>query len=355
MDIGPKRDVVGELRDAFRKHPDLHFGLYYSLFEWFNPMYLRDKANNYTTRCCFTIVRLQITVNLIWCVILRTFVTNKMLPEMKFLATNYQPEIWWSDGDWEAPPEYFGSQEFLAWLYNESPMKDTVVVNDRWGDSTRQKHGGFYSGPDRFDPGHLFSHKFEDAFTVDKVSWAYRRNIELEDILSTDELIATIAEVVSCNGNVLINVGPTKEGTIIPIFQERLTQLGLWLRMNGEAIYHTKPFRYQNDSLAQNPKVWYTSTQENVYAIVLGWPQKDVLFLRDVKATRQSKIKMLAHPSNLKFVQHNDRLEIRFPKFSKIVQGCGKFPCAFANVLKFQYISPRTPTFSETVEFLANG
>ena len=50
-DIGPKRDVIGELKKAFQqRHPDLHFGLYYSLFEWFNPMYLKDKANRFTTR-----------------------------------------------------------------------------------------------------------------------------------------------------------------------------------------------------------------------------------------------------------------------------------------------------------------
>ena len=51
MDIGPKRDVLNELKTAFTKrHPDLHFGLYYSLFEWYTPIYLKDKTNNYATR-----------------------------------------------------------------------------------------------------------------------------------------------------------------------------------------------------------------------------------------------------------------------------------------------------------------
>ena len=56
---------------------------------------------------------------------------NKMLPEMKELANLVEPHVWWSDGDWETTPEYFGSQEFLAWLFNESPSKDFVVTNDR--------------------------------------------------------------------------------------------------------------------------------------------------------------------------------------------------------------------------------
>ena len=51
VDVGPKRDVLGELKQALdERQPDVKFGLYYSLFEWFHPLYLRDKANNLTTR-----------------------------------------------------------------------------------------------------------------------------------------------------------------------------------------------------------------------------------------------------------------------------------------------------------------
>ena len=56
-DIGPRRDVVGELKAAFERHPDVHFGLYYSLFEWFNPMYLKDKANQFKTRYVTEFIR----------------------------------------------------------------------------------------------------------------------------------------------------------------------------------------------------------------------------------------------------------------------------------------------------------
>ena len=58
----------------------------------------------------------------------------------------------------------------------------------------------------------------------------------------------------SCGGNLLLNIGPTKEGIIVPVFQERLLEMGKWLKINGEAIYSSRPWRAQKDSVALN--VW---------------------------------------------------------------------------------------------------
>lgn len=91
----------------------------------------------------------------------------------------------------------------------------------------------------------------------------------------------------------MINVGPTKEGIIPFIFEQRLLQLGEWLKINGEAIYDTSPWLYQNDTL--NPDVWYTSKKKQtgssdtvakpnvifteVYAFFLKWPVDNILSL----------------------------------------------------------------------------
>uniref|UniRef100_A0A8C3RMK4 Alpha-L-fucosidase n=1 Tax=Chelydra serpentina TaxID=8475 RepID=A0A8C3RMK4_CHESE len=234
VNVGPKRDIVAELATSIRNRTDLHFGLYHSLFEWFNPLFLYDASNVFKTR---------------------QFPTAKSLPELYEIVTKYQPEILWSDGNGNAPDTYWNSTGFLAWLYNDSPVRDTVVTNDRWGVGSICKHGGYYTCSDRYNPGHLLPHKWENCMTIDKRSWGYRRNTQLSDYLTIEEL--QLVETVSCGGNLLMNIGPTHDGRIDVIFQERLRQMGVWLSVNGEAIYGTKPWRTQNDSKDRNVKALF--------------------------------------------------------------------------------------------------
>ncbi|XP_041977580.1 alpha-L-fucosidase isoform X2 [Aricia agestis] len=276
VEVGPKRDIVGELAQAVREK-DLKFGVYHSLYEWFNPIYQQDKADLFLTR---------------------NYPETKLWPDIKQLVNDYQPSVIWSDGDWEALDAYWNSTDLLAWLYNDSPVKDEIVVNDRWGIGIPCHHGDFYNCADRYNPGKLQNHKWENAFTVDRQSWGYRRNLQLQDVMTTSELLKEVVSTVSCGGNALINVGPTKEGTIAPIFEERLLALGSWLDINGEAIYGTSPWLHQNDT--SNPNVWYTCTKTTynarqptaapaesdtvsaVYAILLEWPTSNIVMMSDI-------------------------------------------------------------------------
>lgn len=114
---------------------------------------------------------------------------------------------------------------------------------------------------------------------------------------------------VSTGGNILINVGPTQNGLIQPIFVERLKDMGHWLNNNGDAIYESRPWTAQNDT--HTPNVWYTSKfaaadRVLVYAMVLEYPYDTgfvKLYSLAGKTDNQTKIKLLGYPNDVK-VRH---------------------------------------------------
>lgn len=86
--------------------------------------------------------------------------------------------------------------------------------------------------------------------TLDRESWGYRRNAKLSEYFTMEQLLTTVAQTISYGGNILINIGPTHDGRIPPIFEERLKQLGDWLKVNGEAIYGTTVWSDPEDKLS---------------------------------------------------------------------------------------------------------
>ena len=110
-------------------------GYYYSLYEWYNPLWLTDKPR---------------------------YIREHMFPQFKDLVTRYKPAIIFSDGEWDLTSEEWHSPELLAWLFNESPVKDDVVINDRWGKDTRHKHGGYWTT--EYTPGMTgMDHPWEES------------------------------------------------------------------------------------------------------------------------------------------------------------------------------------------------
>ncbi|KAK0406880.1 hypothetical protein QR680_018865 [Steinernema hermaphroditum] len=289
VDVGPHRDIVGELKTEFSK-TDIHFGLYFSQYEWFHPYYLQNNTNLYPERVSY--------------------------PQMVDIVKKYGPEVIWSDGDWDRTDEYWRSKEFLAWLYNESPVKNRVVVNDRWGRGIMGQHGGFLTYSDHFDPGHLLARKWENCLTLDVASWGHRRSMKAADVRTTKDLITQLARTISCGGNMLLNFGPDRFGNVAPIFEERLRNLGKWVETNEEAIFGSKPWIYQNDS----DSVWYTSKLRSeansalknpifnyqnkadtvIYAFVLDVPSNGLVKLTSVTYTKEIKISLLGSSQLLK-------------------------------------------------------
>ena len=217
MDVGPRRDLVGELAKAVRdpsiKSPQtdkpLKFGVYHSLFEWFNPMFLADQSTNYTKR---------------------NFVDTKTMPELYQLVEKYKPEVIWSDGS-PGDSDYWRAKDFLAWLATNSSVKDTVVWNDRWGTDTKCKHGAFLTCGDRYHPDKTMTRYWEKCLSVDRSSSGYNRNASLDDYLTVPDLIHELISTVALNGNFLLNIGPASDGRLPTIFLDRLRGMGEWLQV----------------------------------------------------------------------------------------------------------------------------
>ncbi|MBJ6368777.1 alpha-L-fucosidase [Snuella sedimenti] len=213
VDVGPKRDIVGELTNAVKKS-GLKMGLYYSLPEWNHPLHRwytdpHDSITNY--------------------------IDSYMVPQFKELISTYKPSLIFADGEWFNSAKQWHSAELIHWYYNL--VGDEAIVNNRWG------HG--------LDTGFL-TPEYSAGIKVTDRPWAevrgigrsfgLNRNETLEAYGSSQDLIQRFIHTVANGGGMIINVGPKADGQIPLIQQERLIDLGNWLKINGAAIYGATPF-----------------------------------------------------------------------------------------------------------------
>ncbi|MDP4222193.1 MAG: alpha-L-fucosidase [Bacteroidota bacterium] len=257
VDIGPHRDLCGDLTKSV-KQQGLHMGFYYSLYEWFNPVYKTD---------------------------LNSYVDNHMIPQMKDLVTRYTPDILWTDGEWDKPSKDWKSEEFLAWLFNESPVKENIVVNDRWGSETRGRHGGIFTSEyglagDQEGPVETNARPWEECRGIG-TSFGYNRTENAGDYTSSKDLVKLLVSTVSAGGNLLLDIGPAADGTIPVIMQQRLLDIGKWLETNGEAIYGTRAFIKTKSQMQINPEanksVFFTRKGKDLYVICTNWPVRGLV------------------------------------------------------------------------------
>lgn len=327
VDVGPRRDLLGDLSASVRK-AGLEMGFYYSLYEWFNPLWLTDR---------------------------QLYVEKHMIPQFKDVVTRYRPSIIFSDGEWDMTAADWKSPELLAWLYNESPVKDDVIVNDRWGKDTRHRHGGYFTteyGAGMPDASHPWEENRGMGF-----SYGYNRNEPLSNYRTPRELIWMFADLVARGGNLLLNVGPTADGRIPEVMQDRLREMGEWLAVNGEAIYGTRTwtrsaqwtagtmpeqgfgeYRVPYDILqmaGQRPRngtavkqVFFTKKPDALYAITPGWPG-DTLVLKDLAPAPASVVTMLGVKTPLKWRRRGADLVIETPRLS-----VDELPCRYAYTFK---------------------
>ena len=289
--LGPGRDLCAEFTTAMKK-AGIKSGFYYSLLEFANPLY--PKA--------LPAVRGANPMSI------RAWSAQMNLPQMKDLVTRYQADLIWPDGDWDYPDGDFLSEQFLAWLFNESPVKDTVAVNDRWG-KCRGKHGGFYTTE-------YGTEKEKSVASASQHPWEENRGIgysfglnkfeTTEHYLSNTACVELLVSVVSRGGNLLLDVGPDPEGMIPVIMQERLLQMGAWLDVNGEGIYGTRKFKVKLDG-----DIRYTKKDKTLYAFIMKYPFGDIV-LDDVPYRPGVKATLLGYDGAIATAESNGKTVLRF-------------------------------------------
>ena len=218
VEVGPGRDVVGELSEAVRD-AGLRMGLCYSNYEWYNPLYTNDPTDTDTVA---------------------RFMDTHFRPQLRDLITRYQPDILWGDGAWDHPSEVWGTPAIMAWMLNTHPRAEDVVFNDRWGNETRLGVGVHTS---EYGAGRQASDPLWEENRGIGHSYGYNRMEDIADYATRDELVMLLVDVVSRGGNLLLDVGPDADGKIPPIQQERLRQIGAWLDVYGAGIFGTRAYR----------------------------------------------------------------------------------------------------------------
>jgi alpha-L-fucosidase len=327
VEVGPHRDLLGDLGAAVRKR-GLRYGFYYSLYEWFNPLWLSDK---------------------------KRYVDEHMFPQFKDVVSRYKPAIIFSDGEWDLPSKEGRSEELLAWLFNESPARAEVVINDRWGKETRHKHGGYFTT--EYGAGlPNADHPWEESRGMG-YSYGYNRAETIDDYISARELVLVLVDLVSRGGNFLIDIGPTADGRIPVIMQDRLIEIGNWLKVNGEAIYGTRTaarscqwssgnqpkqeygeFKVKYNLMEQighEPRgsnavkqAFFTQKGKTLYAVTPGWPGSR-LVLNGVKVPAGTAVTLLGHASPLRYRAQGTSLEIELPSLNG-----DQLPCRYAYTIK---------------------
>ncbi len=318
MDVGPRRDLVGELTRAVRKK-GLKMGLYYSIIEFETNPTGRTESGYFLN--AKTIEKYQIPLD--------KYVDGHLIPQLKELVLNYQPSLIFSDGgEWDESEEYWKTKEFLAWLYNEAPNKDEVVVNDRWAKGMPGKHGDYFSSEYKDTDAVGSDHPWEESRGMGG-SYGFNRAENIDDYSSSEELIHELVDIAGRGGNLLLNVGPTADGRIPVIMQQRLIDIGQWLKVNGEAIYGSRAWRKApsgDEGKAQD--IFFTTKGKDLYAICTKWPQEE-LVVADITISDKISVTMLGLKKPVRWKTARDTIVITAPMISP-----GEVPCQYAFVFK---------------------
>jgi alpha-L-fucosidase len=288
--MGPKRDVVGELAKAVRAE-GLHFGLSSHRAEhnffFDGGRKFRSDVNDpkyaslYGPAHAWMPNEHGTPLSDDWTYVSPAW-TADWLARATELVEKYQPEIVYYD--WWVGQANFRPRltEFAAFYYNYAAAHGYMgVINFK--DFSMDKRSAVLD----FERGQQASIEptiWQTDTSISKKSWGY---IENDDIQTPDFVLHQLIDIVSKNGNLLLNIGPKPDGTIPEPIQNALKEMGVWLKANGEAIYGTTPWKvygegptqvtggsfHDQDTKPYTPQDFrFTRKGETIYAIGMGCP-----------------------------------------------------------------------------------
>jgi alpha-L-fucosidase len=243
--MGPKRDAIGDLARAVRAE-GLHFGTSFHRAEhnWFfdGGREIRSDVNDpkyaslYGPAHTWLQDKNQVLMN-DWTYVSPQF-TNDWLARASEIVNKYHPEVMYFDW-WIGQPNYRPNvTKFAAFFYNDAAKRGIPAVIDikdyamDWQAGARDFERGMREG---IEPQH-----WQTDTSISNWSWGY---LEHDEFKTPEFVVHQLIDIVSKNGNLLLNIGPRADGTIPDEVRNALLEIGGWLKVNGDAIYETTPWK----------------------------------------------------------------------------------------------------------------
>ncbi|OTB00752.1 glycoside hydrolase family 29 protein [Hypoxylon sp. CI-4A] len=276
---GPKRDVLGELFDAAAAHqPHLKRGTYFSLPEWFNPDFgpygfdQLDPATNPGTSSWpgipatnpYTGVAEPYTGH----IPVSDFLPDVMLPQMEALAHAYGTDVMWCDCGAANTTAAFAS----SWWNKARAQNRQVAMNSRCG----VPQAADFDTPEYARFGAAQRRKWETNQGLDPYSYGYNGATPADAYMNASAIVYTLVDIVAKNGNLLLDIGPRADGSIVQAEVDGLREAGRWIAGHGEALFNTTYWFVQSEisggADGLGPDVRFTQTDGAFYVLFLERP-----------------------------------------------------------------------------------
>tara|TARA_B110000908_G_scaffold171011_1_gene232332 strand:+ start:2805 stop:4313 length:1509 start_codon:yes stop_codon:yes gene_type:complete len=311
------RDIIRELEQACRKG-GISFGVYYShALDWRDggDSGMKDYCNDKKPQQFLFINRFDPSP-----VSFDDYIANKSLPQVRELVDNYDLAEIWLDTPIYIPARY--SFEFYKTIYDANPE---TLVSQRIGNG----FGDIGTPGDNVIPDAVIANTWEGIATTNN-SWGYKSYDT--DWKSPSETLYWLIENVSKGGNFLLNVGPDGSGTIPAESVKNLLEVGKWLKVNGPAIYGTKPWKVSHEGPTdlkikgtnhrkkeklsfefESNDFWFTQKNGKIYAIALARPEGNTVSIQSLKGLSISSIQVLGESGEVKWSETDGAVEVTLP------------------------------------------